>query len=77
MRQGFGTIRNNTALKRDLSVTRDPSGFGTIRNNTALKLLTWQAIISIGFGTIRNNTALKPDCERCSKTLFWNHSSKT
>ena len=34
---GFGTIRNNTALKL-LDIFGDfKAGFGTIRNNTALK----------------------------------------
>ena len=34
----FGTIRNNTALKHDVTVNSIEMGFGTIRNNTALKL---------------------------------------
>ena len=34
----FGTIRNNTALKRFLQDSQPLEGFGTIRNNTALKL---------------------------------------
>ncbi|EGL86305.1 conserved domain protein [Streptococcus oralis SK255] len=34
---GFGTIRNNTALKRSSSPCNIRLGFGTIRNNTALK----------------------------------------
>ena len=34
---GFGTIRNNTALKLDLVDRGHESSFGTIRNNTALK----------------------------------------
>ena len=55
----FGTIRNNTALKRRLDNIGYPAGFGTIRNNTALKRYTVGQPISIGFGTIRNNTALK------------------
>ena len=33
----FGTIRNNTALKRNQSHTAFLGCFGTIRNNTALK----------------------------------------
>ena len=33
----FGTIRNNTALKRWAIVESIKQGFGTIRNNTALK----------------------------------------
>ncbi len=33
----FGTIRNNTALKRQRFQGKNPSNFGTIRNNTALK----------------------------------------
>ena len=34
---GFGTIRNNTALKRANEAQAKAVGFGTIRNNTALK----------------------------------------
>ena len=34
---GFGTIRNNTALKREVGIDTEWLGFGTIRNNTALK----------------------------------------
>ncbi len=34
---GFGTIRNNTALKRKSFVDKIIHRFGTIRNNTALK----------------------------------------
>ena len=34
---GFGTIRNNTALKRAGYDPQAVQGFGTIRNNTALK----------------------------------------
>ena len=33
----FGTIRNNTALKRPRLTVLSTSSFGTIRNNTALK----------------------------------------
>ena len=33
----FGTIRNNTALKRHGERPRRKTCFGTIRNNTALK----------------------------------------
>ena len=33
----FGTIRNNTALKRGIRLLFQRSSFGTIRNNTALK----------------------------------------
>ena len=57
---GFGTIRNNTALKLNQIDTRSLAGFGTIRNNTALKLYDDSKLISTSFGTIRNNTALKP-----------------
>ncbi|ADQ63486.1 protein of unknown function [Streptococcus thermophilus] len=35
---GFGTIRNNTALKPQKPKNRQAIRFGTIRNNTALKL---------------------------------------
>ena len=38
---GFGTIRNNTALKRYTVGQPISIGFGTIRNNTALKLRHW------------------------------------
>ena len=34
---GFGTIRNNTALKHEKIRKVDGRCFGTIRNNTALK----------------------------------------
>ena len=34
---GFGTIRNNTALKQCFANSVRVSRFGTIRNNTALK----------------------------------------
>jgi len=37
----FGTIRNNTALKRSTSEVKQETGFGTIRNNTALKRLKY------------------------------------
>ena len=37
MMSGFGTIRNNTALKRDVPFMANQECFGTIRNNTALK----------------------------------------
>ena len=33
----FGTIRNNTALKREMMYNLFFKSFGTIRNNTALK----------------------------------------
>ena len=36
-RSGFGTIRNNTALKPCLCSVQSHYSFGTIRNNTALK----------------------------------------
>ena len=58
-RAGFGTIRNNTALKRVNYMPDIDDGFGTIRNNTALKQLQDDNIGIWGFGTIRNNTALK------------------
>ena len=57
---GFGTIRNNTALKQTLMIFRLELGFGTIRNNTALKHELFQLFELFSFGTIRNNTALKP-----------------
>ena len=38
---GFGTIRNNTALKLTADKVLMDQGFGTIRNNTALKLSEW------------------------------------
>ena len=34
---GFGTIRNNTALKQEIQECYEAVRFGTIRNNTALK----------------------------------------
>ena len=34
---GFGTIRNNTALKHNMEGQNYQISFGTIRNNTALK----------------------------------------
>ena len=34
---GFGTIRNNTALKPPIQAPATSTCFGTIRNNTALK----------------------------------------
>ena len=57
---GFGTIRNNTALKHGEVEDYKRISFGTIRNNTALKHMKalWNSFGS--FGTIRNNTALKP-----------------
>ena len=57
---GFGTIRNNTALKHKEVIEPFFSGFGTIRNNTALKQPQQPQGFEVGFGTIRNNTALKP-----------------
>ena len=35
--RGFGTIRNNTALKQRCARQDHGPSFGTIRNNTALK----------------------------------------
>ena len=58
--KGFGTIRNNTALKHSFVLIFSKICFGTIRNNTALKLTYSRAFSSKSFGTIRNNTALKP-----------------
>ena len=55
----FGTIRNNTALKRLIAIMKSDFCFGTIRNNTALKLVARFVEYAICFGTIRNNTALK------------------
>ena len=57
---GFGTIRNNTALKQALEDGSPPGRFGTIRNNTALKHQFLERNRFSRFGTIRNNTALKP-----------------
>ena len=59
IRSGFGTIRNNTALKLTLSIADCILCFGTIRNNTALKPLKDNHDRISSFGTIRNNTALK------------------
>ena len=74
---GFGTIRNNTALKRRWKESSVNSGFGTIRNNTALKQNGELTQATIGFGTIRNNTALKLRCDSPRKlVLFWNHSKQ-
>ena len=58
---GFGTIRNNTALKLVKRIVFLVCCFGTIRNNTALKLSALQDLNRSSFGTIRNNTALKPN----------------
>jgi len=58
---GFGTIRNNTALKQQIVVSNVLQCFGTIRNNTALKLFQIVVDHAFSFGTIRNNTALKPN----------------
>ena len=57
--KGFGTIRNNTALKPLEWLEILNNGFGTIRNNTALKRLVFLLQGFYSFGTIRNNTALK------------------
>ena len=57
---GFGTIRNNTALKQGRLSYLTQMSFGTIRNNTALKPTRNQTTHLKSFGTIRNNTALKP-----------------
>ena len=57
---GFGTIRNNTALKLLDIMLVNRKCFGTIRNNTALKLISFFNKQKESFGTIRNNTALKP-----------------
>ena len=62
----FGTIRNNTALKREIVSPCDLECFGTIRNNTALKLFPCQQNHIFCFGTIRNNTALKLTSESSS-----------
>ena len=56
---GFGTIRNNTALKLAGKIVSQFDSFGTIRNNTALKRSEKQIRLYNSFGTIRNNTALK------------------
>ena len=42
---GFGTIRNNTALKLLQEGRLALSSFGTIRNNTALKLIPLTSIL--------------------------------
>ena len=60
MKDSFGTIRNNTALKQIDNSCFNTIGFGTIRNNTALKPYLSGMSGKNGFGTIRNNTALKP-----------------
>ena len=60
VKDGFGTIRNNTALKHPNMLHYICLCFGTIRNNTALKQRNFGYVNSIRFGTIRNNTALKP-----------------
>ena len=60
VKKGFGTIRNNTALKQSEKLRLFFFGFGTIRNNTALKLRELRSLKNQRFGTIRNNTALKP-----------------
>ena len=57
--QGFGTIRNNTALKHKGFSFTSFTSFGTIRNNTALKRKRRSQSMGWCFGTIRNNTALK------------------
>ena len=57
---GFGTIRNSTALKHSSFDKLILSGFGTIRNSTALKQNLNQNSKNSRFGTIRNSTALKP-----------------
>ena len=59
---GFGTIRNNTALKQPPVCKYHLQCFGTIRNNTALKHDVGEFYEWFGFGTIRNNTALKLVC---------------
>ena len=56
---GFGTIRNNTALKPKTTALDYLESFGTIRNNTALKQRSACRNLRNSFGTIRNNTALK------------------
>ena len=58
--EGFGTIRNNTALKHRDYNDKVVQRFGTIRNNTALKPIFTTLKPILSFGTIRNNTALKP-----------------
>ena len=74
---GFGTIRNNTALKQHQASDAEIRSFGTIRNNTALKPNLDYKAFSNSFGTIRNNTALKPDDEKVTEGLeFWNHSKQ-
>ena len=65
----FGTIRNNTALKRSKTEVLRSGSFGTIRNNTALKRDKETHIKIVGFGTIRNNTALKRSFIRFSITF--------
>ena len=58
-RRGFGTIRNNIALKHKGGAMYGNLGFGTIRNNIALKPIASSVCIDVSFGTIRNNIALK------------------
>ena len=60
---GFGTIRNNTALKPYSTNNEQSVSFGTIRNNTALKPNSFRYSRCSCFGTIRNNTALKQSSE--------------
>ena len=75
--QGFGTIRNNTALKQYMHDWLIKNGFGTIRNNTALKQKQKKLTGIPCFGTIRNNTALK-HIGWCAipRQRFWNHSKQ-
>ncbi len=55
---GFGTVRNNTALKLHNHFFTFFC-FGTIRNNIALKYYIPFNFNVVGFETIRNNIALK------------------
>ena len=58
--EGFGSIRNNMALKRIEKGLAFANRFGSIRNNMALKLDFCEHSRSSRFGSIRNNMALKP-----------------
>ena len=57
---GFGSIRNNMALKLMSCWGISEARFGSIRNNMALKLIAESLLVAVSFGSIRNNMALKP-----------------
>ena len=78
---GFGTIRNNTALKPPLVSVVMPVLFWNHSKQHSSKTVLNQLYHFLSFGTIRNNTALKqaeriPTASPCFGTIRNNTALK-